>query len=68
MKNQIRYNHVLLMFIQRSIDAGELKKFFDGGKDSRYWVLRMVVCLLEIFIVLEKIVRHQLSLVVLDVS
>ena len=56
------------MFIQRSVDAGELKKFFDGGKDSRYWVLRMVVCLLEIFIVLEKIVRHQLSLVVLDVS
>ena len=55
----------LVFFAGGSGDVGKLEKFFDGGEYGRYWVSRMVGCLLDNSLALEKLVGHQLTVVVL---
>ena len=65
MDNYIQVIHGLELCIQCSGDVGKLEKFFDGGEYGRYWVSRMVGCLLDNSLALEKLVGHQLTVVVL---
>ena len=48
-------------------DVGELENFFDGRKYSHNQVLSMVCCLLDNVLALKEFVRHQLTVVFLEV-
>ena len=68
MNNHIRDIHGLELEIQHSDDVSEPKKFFDGRKYSCDPVLRMVCCILNYVLALERCVRNQLTVVVLEAS
>ena len=65
MNNHIRNIHGLFLCIRRSVDVDKLEKFFDSGEYGCGWVSRMVGCLLDNSLALEKLVGHQLTVVVL---
>ena len=68
MNDQIHDIHGLELCIQRSGGVGEIGKFFDSGEYGHYRVSRMVGCLIDNFLLLKNIVRHQLDIVVLGAS
>ena len=60
--------HGLELGVRCSGDVVELDKLFDGGKYSRDQVLWMVCLILDDVLVMEELVGHQLTVVVLEVS
>ena len=68
MNNHIHNIHGFELYIQRSGDVGEIDKLFDSREYGCYWFSRLVGCLLDNVLALEKLVRHQLTVVVLEKS
>ena len=68
MNNHIRNIHVLNICVRSPGDVGKPEEFFDGGGYDHNQVSRMVGCLLDDLFAFKKIVRHQLTRVVLKVS
>ena len=64
----MRNVHILNLGIRCSNGFGELKNFFDDGKDALDWALRMVRRLLDNVLSLAKFVGHQLTVYFLEVS
>ena len=64
----MRNVHGLNLGIRCSNGVGELKNFFDDGKDALDWALRMVRRLLDNVLSLAKFVGHQLTVYFLEVS
>ena len=64
------YDHVghidgLVLRVRGSVDVGKLDEFFDGGKDGRDQLSRMVSHLLDYAFALEEFVTHQIPTVFL---
>ena len=55
----------LVLCVKGLCDVGEIKKFFNSGKDGCDWFLGMVSLLLDDVLALKDFVRHQLPVVVL---
>ena len=55
----------LVLRVQCSGDVFELEKFFDGVKYGCNWLLSILSCIIDNFLALEELVRHQLPIVVL---
>ena len=47
-------------------NVSELKKFLNCGEHSRYWVVLVVICPLDDVLPFKEIVRHQMTVVVLQ--
>ena len=58
----------LVLHVGHSNDIKELKKFFGGIKYICDWFLRMVRRLIDDVLALDKFMRHQLTIVLLEVS
>ena len=60
--------HGLVLRVGGSGDVGELEEFFDGGKYSPDWALRMVCRLLDNVIAFKEFTWNQLTVIFLEVS
>ena len=66
--NHIIKIHGLNLCVQSTGDVGKIEEFFNGGEYGGNQVSRVVGHLLENIIVFRKLVGHEMTIVVLEVS